>query len=250
MSARPALIIGSTVKVMPGLERQASTTAPVVQHLRLFMKAAADAVPAELAHHGQALLFGMRLDRVTDIAQARAGPDLVNAAPHALIGEVAQTPGLDRRLADIEHPAGVAVEAVLDHCDVDVDHVARLELLVARNSVADDVIDGSADGFRKRRIARWRVIERRGHGALHVDDVVVTDAVELGSRHARADVGRHDIEHLCGEAAGDAHGFDISGGFDGNGHGSDGRAEAVSGSGNRTRSGCFQPRKLSILAYE
>jgi hypothetical protein len=43
-------------------------------------------------------------------------------------------------LADVEHAAGVAVEAVLDHGDVDVDDVARLEHLVAGNAVADLVL--------------------------------------------------------------------------------------------------------------
>jgi hypothetical protein len=39
----------------------------------------------------------------------------------------------DRRVADEEHPARVAVELVLDHGDVDVDDVAGLQHALARN---------------------------------------------------------------------------------------------------------------------
>src|SRR6266436_607449 len=42
------------------------------------------------------------------------------------------------------HPAGVAVPAVEDEGDVDVDDVALLERLLARNAVADHVIDRGA----------------------------------------------------------------------------------------------------------
>jgi hypothetical protein len=44
----------------------------VVQHLRLFVEVAADAVAAELAHHREALLLGEFLDGEADVAQPHA----------------------------------------------------------------------------------------------------------------------------------------------------------------------------------
>ena len=79
----------------------------------------------------------MRLDRAADVAEMRAGLHRADAPPHRLVGDFAQPLRLDRRLADVEHAAGVAVKAVLDHGDVDVDDVAGLEPLVAGNAVAD-----------------------------------------------------------------------------------------------------------------
>src|SRR6185437_10223463 len=110
----------------------------VMQHLRLFVELAADAVPAEFAHHRKAMALGEALDRCADVAEAGARLDLAYTAPHRRKGHFAQPLGLDRRRADVEHPAGVAVEAVLDHRDVDVDDVAGLEHFVARDAVADN----------------------------------------------------------------------------------------------------------------
>src|SRR6185295_6950378 len=115
--------------------------------LRLLMEFAADPVPAELPHDREAVLLGIALDRKTDIPELSAGPDSVDAAPHAFEGDVAQAPGLDRGLPYVEHAARVAVVAVLDYGDIDIQDVARLELLVSGYAVAYHVIDGCADGL-------------------------------------------------------------------------------------------------------
>jgi hypothetical protein len=121
--------------------------------------------------------------------------------------------------AEIEHPARIAVPAILDHGDVDVDDVADLELLVARNSVADDVIDRRADRRRIRPMSRRRVVERRGHDVLDVDLVVVGDAIEIAGRDTGLDVRREEIEELGRKAARDSHSLDLFRRFQMNGHG-------------------------------
>src|SRR3546814_14801207 len=73
------------------------------------MKPGTDAGPAEFPNHAVTVLLGMRLNGRADIAEVGAGPDRIDAEPHALVGHVAQALGLDRRLADIEHAAGVAM---------------------------------------------------------------------------------------------------------------------------------------------
>jgi hypothetical protein len=64
------------VKIMPGTSVLQRAGAAVVQHLRLFVEARADAVAAELAHHREAGVFGKGLDGVADVAQPGAGPTL------------------------------------------------------------------------------------------------------------------------------------------------------------------------------
>ena len=59
-----------------GLELLQRAGLAVVQHLRLFMKAAPDAVATKLAHHAEALAFGKCLDGVANVAQMRARLDL------------------------------------------------------------------------------------------------------------------------------------------------------------------------------
>jgi hypothetical protein len=63
---------------------------------------------------------------VPDVAESRSGSDLVDAPPHCLAAHGAQALGLHRRLAHEVHAAGIAVEAVLDHGDVDIEDVAAL----------------------------------------------------------------------------------------------------------------------------
>src|SRR5690606_11337790 len=83
---------------------------------------------------------------------------------------------------------------------VDVQDVAAPEAPVARDPVADDVVDGRAD-----RLREAAVIERRGHGGKLVDDVLVTDAVQLVGRDARAHVLGDHIEHVGRQPPGDTH---------------------------------------------
>ena len=129
----------------------------------------------------------------------------------------------DGRLADEHHLAGVAVIAVLDDRDIDVDDVAGLELPLPRDAVADLMIDRRADGFREA-----AVVERRRNRLLLVDDVVVADPIELTGGDARLHVGTDHVQHLRGQAPGYAHLLDLVVCLDGNAHGRcpvSGRAE-------------------------
>ena len=55
-----------------GLAARAGAGLAVVQHLRLFVEVAADAVAAEFAHHREAVLLGVLLDGGADVAEVRA----------------------------------------------------------------------------------------------------------------------------------------------------------------------------------
>src|SRR5258706_16238043 len=69
-----------------GLELRALVGAPIVQDLRLFVKALADPVAAEFAHDAVPIALGMALDGEADIAEGRAGAHRGDALPHALVG--------------------------------------------------------------------------------------------------------------------------------------------------------------------
>ena len=164
----------------------------VVEHL-------AKAVPAEIADHAVAVLLGMALDRVADVAEMVARLRLFEPEHQAFIGHVDQAARLDRDVADQIHPAGVAMPAAEHRSDVDVDDVAVLERAIGRDAVADDMIDRDAAAMGVAAIA-----ERRGHTAAG-DRHVADDVVELVGAHAGDDVGHQRVEDLGGEAAGLAH---------------------------------------------
>src|SRR5687767_13976623 len=117
------------------------------------MEGPAEAVSAVLANDREALLLDESLDHMADIAGEGAGPNLAIAAPHRIEAHLAQTGRLYRWRADHEHPARVAVVAVLDDADVDIHYVAVAQRSVARDAVAHDMVHGRADRLGKRRRA-------------------------------------------------------------------------------------------------
>ncbi|MNG99861.1 hypothetical protein D3C79_590410 [compost metagenome] len=113
----------------------------------------------------------------------------------------------------MEHAAGVAVVAVLDHGDVDVQRVTVLERLVVGDAVADHMVDRGAD-----RLRVALVVERCRDGLLDVDDIVVAQAVQLFGGDTGLDVFLDHFQHVGGQAASDAHLLDVFCGLDGDGH--------------------------------
>ena len=204
---------------------QSRARTAVVQHLRLLVELFADAVATEFAHYAIALLLREGLNGVADVAKISARLDPGDAVPHGFERDVGKTPRLYRRFTGEIHAAGVAMIAVLDDRDVDVDDVTRLQHLVARHAVAHLMVDRRANGFRVGRVSRRRVVEWRGNGALHVHHVLMAQPVQFAGADAWLHMRRNEIEHLTGQAAGDAHFFNIFGSFDVDGH--DGNMECV-----------------------
>jgi hypothetical protein len=152
---------------------------------------------------------------VADVAKAHARGHHLDGAPHGLVGHLADAPAADGRLAHVEHAAGVAVPAVLDDRDVDIDDIALLQPALAGNAVADDVVDRGAD-----RLGKTAVIERaRGRRPSWPGDVLVADRVELVGRDPGLHVRTDHVEHFRGEAACLTHAVTLGGGLlDGHGH--------------------------------
>src|SRR5690606_7891677 len=183
------------------LQHKALARAAVVQHLRFLVVDPADAMAAVLAHHAEAFGLGVGLDGMADVAQGGAGLHRADATEHRFAGHLHQAPGHHRRRAGEIHAAGVAVPAVLDDGDVDIDDVAILQDLgLVRDAMADDVVDGNAGGLGLAAVAD---VGRRA--LLHIDDVLVADAVELFGAHAGLHVRGDHLQDLGGQVAGDAH---------------------------------------------
>src|SRR5712692_9774893 len=195
------------------LKASARSRAPVMQNLRLFVELAPDSMAAELAHHAVAPAFGMLLDRRPDIAEKGPRAHRIDAEPHALVGGFAQAPRLDRGLADIEHAARVAVKAVLDHGDVDIEDVTGFQHALPGNAVADLMVYGGTDRLGKGLVSGRCVVEGSGDGFLLVNDELMTEAVELTGGDAGLDLRRDEVEQFPGEPPGDAHLPDLFGGL-------------------------------------
>jgi hypothetical protein len=102
---------------------------------------------------------------------------------------------------------------------IEVDDVAVLQLLVARNTMADLMVDRSADRLGVGRITRRCIVQRRRNAALHLDHVVVAEAVEFIGGDAGLHKGLDVVEHFGGESSGEAHAVDFGGGFYRDAHG-------------------------------
>src|SRR6056300_101664 len=113
------------------------------------------------------------------------------------------------------HPAGIAVIAVLDYGNVNIDDISFLKnFTVRRNAVAYDLVDRCADRFWETFVIQWR-----GNSLLLFDDMFVADSIEFGCGHAGNDMRLNHFEYFSGKLASDAHLFNFLRGFDGYTHG-------------------------------
>src|SRR4029077_17136789 len=164
-----------------GLEHDTLTRPPDMHDIRLVMEQPANAVAAKISHHAHVLGFHESLDRVTDIAGGPAWPDRGDAAHHAFIGDLDQPLGAARNFTDRIHAAGIAVPLVENQGDVDVDDVALAQRLVARNAMADHMVDRGAG-----RLAIAAIHQgRRQRATVHAE--FEYHAVDVFRRHARFD---------------------------------------------------------------
>src|ERR1700681_2720390 len=86
---------------------------------------------------------------MADVPQAGTWLDNPDAAPHRFVTYRREAAREHRSHADEVHAAGVAVEAVANHGDVDIDDVAAFQALITRNSVAYHMVHRRADSLGK-----------------------------------------------------------------------------------------------------
>ena len=107
------------------------------------------------------------------------------------------------------------MEIIFNDRHVDVNDIAIFQqFAVVRDTVANHFVDRNADGLRIAVIA-----EAGGNGLLLVNDIVVTDAVQFTGADARFNPGFDHFQHFSGQAAGNAHFFNVFRCLDRDSHG-------------------------------
>ena len=136
---------------------------------------------------------------VADVTRGCARPNDRDATHHGFVGDLDQAFGAARDRPYGVHAARIAVPAVEDQGHVDIDDVAVLERLLARDAVADHVIDRGAGRFSVAAIHQGRRHRLVVHGEFE------HQAVDAVGRHAGLDLVGEHVEAFGGQAAGQAH---------------------------------------------
>ena len=192
----------------------------IVQNLRVFVKTQANTVTAVLLDHRIMIGVSVFGDNGANITQAGARFDQPDGLIEAFLRDATQALGVFRHLANVKHAVSVPMPAIFDDRDVNIQNIAIFQGFVAGDAVADHLVDGGADGFRKA-----VVIERRRYSLLHIHNIVVTNAVQLVGGYPRFDVFLNHFKYIGCQAAGNPHVLDIVRCFNAYIHG---EAESVS----------------------
>ena len=78
---------------------------------------------------------------------------------------------------DIKHAACVAVVAVFNDRNIDVNNVPIFKCFITGYAVTNLLIDGGAYRFRVGLMAVWRIVKRRWDGLLHVNNIIMAELV-------------------------------------------------------------------------
>src|SRR5262245_31479793 len=110
----------------PGFEHDAIARFAVVQDVRPIVKHASEAVTAEIADNPAALAFRVALDGGADMAGGVTGLHRRHTPHQGLVGHIDQSLGSPRDMPDGVPAAGLAVPAIEDQGDIDIDAIAFL----------------------------------------------------------------------------------------------------------------------------
>src|SRR6185437_8840781 len=127
-----------------GSEQHAFAGTADMDDIRFIVEHPPQAMAAKIAHHAHALRLDEALDSVADVTRGGARLYRSNAADHGLIGYLDQPLGLAGDRADCIHPAGIAIPALDDEGELDIDDVAFLQHAVTRHAVANHMIKRGA----------------------------------------------------------------------------------------------------------
>ena len=162
------------------------------------------AVAADLPHYGKAVLPGVVINIVSDVAQMAPGLQMGDGQLHRFLRHPHQLLRHGRQGAEGKHPGGVAVIAVYDGGAVHIDDVPCPEdHLVAGDAVADLVVHRGADAFREA-----LVVQRRRDAAQPAGRAVY-DVVDVLGGHAHLKALGHLIQDLRIDRAGPADALDL-----------------------------------------
>lgn len=126
-------------------EADAVTFAAVVWDLEILVELSSDAVTDVIANDGESAPLGEFLNGCADIAHTGAGFYLSNADFETFSRRFDEVNGFFGGRTDVERRGNVAVPAIEDGGDIDIDDIAVFEdCFFVRNAVADDLVDRNA----------------------------------------------------------------------------------------------------------
>lgn len=171
----------------------------VVQHVRGSVKDRRNTMAAEITNDRETSGVRVRLNNSANLVDGDArGADI--DCPLEAVERIFDECATRRvHIADEEHFGAVAVKAVVEEGDIDVNNVAADEDGAVRNAVANNLVDG-----RTATLGEAVVVERARVGVA-VNAGGVDDHVNLVCGDARLDEFAGDVEDFAGEAACDAH---------------------------------------------
>ena len=174
-----------------------------MKHVRGRVKHPSQPVAAEVAHHAHPVALDEVLNRCADVTERVAWLHRLDPHHQGIMGDLDQALGLPAELAGHIHPARIAEPAVDDHGHVDIQDVAVLQHLAARNAVADHVIDADAGGV------LIALVSDRGRGRAGLRHHLLDPTVDLGRRLARMHRACNLVEDTRGQFAGLVHAGEI-----------------------------------------
>src|SRR5947208_3009686 len=162
----------------PRLEQRPGARNAEVGDLGILVHVAADAMPNEGADDREAGLLDVLLYGGADVTDPVANAGLLDPDRQRLAGDVHQTLGLRRNLADADGEPGIGPEAAMDQAGVEAEQVPLPELAVGRNAMDHLVVDRRTDG-----VLVPLVANEPGNAVTRPDEAVGF-AVEVEQGHA------------------------------------------------------------------
>ena len=154
-----------------------------------------DPVAAKLTHHGTPVRARTRLDGCTDIPKPRAGTNRSDPGCERLVHRVNQPPRSRLDRSDGVHARGVAIPAIENYGDIDIQDVAVPQPLLSRYAVADHVVDRNAGCLRIAAIAKWR------RNRPVVADVLLAESVDVFRQGSGTNFRPDGVQALRGQDA-------------------------------------------------
>ncbi len=136
----------------------------IVQNIGRRVENPTQPMAAEITYNRHPVGFDITLDGVPDITKCVAGLHRVDAPEQRIVGDLYQPLRPPRKFARDIHPACIAIPAINDHRDIDVENITVFQSLIARYSMTHDVIDADTA-----RVLIAFVADRRRRRASFID---------------------------------------------------------------------------------
>ena len=123
-----------------GFELHTLASLTIMQNGWRTVKCLAKPMSGKITHHGKPLALGKGLNGMANITKPVARPSSGDAAHQGFIGDFSQACGFDRWCANIKHAGCIAIPAVQNNGNINIQNITIAQRLVAGNAVTDNMI--------------------------------------------------------------------------------------------------------------